>query len=122
MELIQDNGHNEMCGGYSYNYEITWGKYGNTIHDVLKEIKEYTNNHESFKKIKDFGYQKSDGRNGNWGIYINRDIYLSTWLGENEDDLTPWKHIYEGDETEEVINVTGNGGWYCAVNFNITTK
>ena len=119
MKLIQDEGHNEMCGGYSYNYEITWGKYGNTVHDVLKEIKEYTNTHSGFKKIKDFGCPQS---NGNWGIYINRDIYFSTWCGESEDNLTKWKHMYEGDETEEVINITGDGGWYCAVNFRITTK
>ena len=36
MKIIEIGGHNEMCGGYSYDYEITFGKYGNTLKDVLK--------------------------------------------------------------------------------------
>ena len=123
MKLIQDNGHNDMCGGYSYNYKVVWGKYGTTVKDVLREIKEYTNSHSEFGKLEDYGYQQESKTNYYWGIYINDNIYLSKWSGENDRSKNhPYKKFYAGDETEEVIDVVGDGGWYCAVNFNIITK
>ena len=75
MKIIEIGGHNEMCGGYSYDYEITFGKYGNTLKDVLKEIKEYSYEH-SFAGLSNFGNPNVDICGRHWGIYVNGDIYI----------------------------------------------
>ena len=56
MELIQKSGHNEMCGGYSYDYEVKYS--GHTLKEVLEEIKEFTNNDKRFVKIDEYGYDE----------------------------------------------------------------
>lgn len=122
MEIIKKGEHNEMCGGYSYSYEITFGKYGNTLKDVLKEIKEYSNEH-SFGRLGDFGNPNVDIDGRAWGIYVNGAIYISSWLSERSpEDAPSWKHFYEGDESETVTSIYGDGGWYCGINIHIDTN
>ena len=121
MEIIEVGGHNEMCGGYSYSYEITFGKYGNTLKDVLKELKEYSYEH-SFGHLGDFGNPNIDIDGRHWGIYVNGDIYISSWGSERSPKDSPsWKHFYEGDESETVTSIYGDGGWYCGINIHIDT-
>lgn len=122
MKIIEKGGHNEICGGYSYSYEITFGKYGNTLKDVLKEIKEYSYEH-SFAGLADFGNPNVDIFGHHWGIYVNGDIYISSWRHERSPQDTPsWKYFYEGDESEIVTSIRGDGGWYCGINIYITTN
>lgn len=122
MKIIEKGGHNEICGGYSYSYEITFGKYGNTLKDVLKEIKEYSYEH-SFAGLGDFGNPNVDIFGHHWGIYVNGDIYISSWRHERSPQDTPsWKHFYKGDESEIVTSIRGDGGWYCGINIYITTN
>lgn len=123
MKIIEIGGHNEMCGGYSYDYEITFGKYGNTLKDVLKEIKEYTNEH-SFGRLGDFGNPDVDISGRHWGIYVNGDIYISSWVGEGQraSKQKTYKSFYKGDESEIVTSICGDGGWYCGINIYITTN
>lgn len=122
MEIIEKGGHNEICGGYSYSYEITFGKYGNTLKDVLKEIKEYSYEH-SFAGLGNFGNPNIDICGRHWGIYVNGDIYISSWRHEKSlKDNPSWKHFYEGDESEIVTSIRGDGGWYCGINIYITTN
>ena len=33
-----------------------------------------------------------------------------------------WKTFYEGDESEVVASIRGDGGWYCGINIYITTN
>ena len=120
MEIIEKGGHNEICGGYSYSYEITFGKYGNTLKDVLREIKEYTNEH-SFGRLGDFGNPDIGIEGCYWGIYVNGDIYISSWGNESPEYAPSWKHFYEGDESEIVTSIYGDGGWCCGINININT-
>ena len=121
MEIIEKGGHNEICGGYSYSYEITFGKYGNTLKDVLKEIKEYTNEH-FFGRLGDFGNPDVELSGNCWGIYVNNDIYISGWLSERSpEDAPSWNHFYTGDESETVTSIYGDGGWYCGINIYINT-
>lgn len=121
MKIIEIGGHNEMCGGYSYDYEITFGKYGNTLKDVLKEIKEYSYEH-SFGHLGDFGNPDIDIDGRHWGIYVNGDIYISSWNGEGQraSKQKNYKSFYEGDESEVVASIRGDGGWYCGINIYIT--
>lgn len=123
MKIIEKGGHNEICGGYSYNYEITFGKYGNTLKDVLKEIKEYSYEH-SFGHLGDFGKPEIAIGGRCWGIYVNNEIYISGWVGENKNDTktSTWKTFYEGDESEIVTSIIGEGGWYCGINIYITAN
>ena len=123
MKIIEIGGHNEMCGGYSYDYEITFGKYGNTLKDVLKEIKEYSYEH-SFGCLGDFGNPEIAIEGKYWGIYVNNKIYISGWAGENKNNAkrSLWKTFYEGDESEVVASIRGDGGWYCGINIYITTN
>lgn len=119
MEIIEKNGHNDICGGYSYTYEITFGKYGYTLKDVLREIKEYSYEH-SFGCLGDFGNPNVKLGGNCWGIYINNAIYISGWVGEESRDKGhPWKSFYKGDESEIVTSIRGEGGWYSGINIYI---
>ena len=121
MEIIKKDEHNDMCGGYSYYYEITFGKYGNTLKDVLKEIKEYSYKY-SFAHLGNFGNPNVNITCRHWGIYVNGDIYISSWEGERSPkDAPSWATFYEGDESETVMSITGDGGWYCGINIYIKT-
>ena len=123
MKIIEIGGHNEICGGYSYDYEITFGKYGNTLKDILKEIKEYSYEH-SFGRLGDFGNPEIAIEGKYWGIYVNNEIYISGWAGENKNNTkrSLWKTFYESDESEVVASIRGDDGWYCGINIYITTN
>lgn len=120
MEINRISGHDEMCGGYRYEYEIKWGKYGNTLKDFLKELKEYSLEH-SFLRIGDFGDPNKTNSFGRcWGIYVNDKVYISGWSGETPDDVgKTWRKFYDGDESEEVLEAHGSGGWCCGINIYI---
>lgn len=115
MKVIQKSGHQEMCGGYSYDYTINCDS--RNLEDVLKEIKEYTNKDEdnfNFTKIDDFG---KDGGTENWGIYIDKKIYKSSWSEPF------WKELYTDKLSGKIVtSISGSGGWYCAVNFYINLE
>ena len=114
MEVIQKSGHNEMCSGYSYDYEVKYS--GHILKEVLEEIKEFTNNDKRFVKIDEYGYAPNISC-GAWAIYIDNKIYKSAWNKQS------W-HKYYTDEIayQPVASVKGRGGWYCAIDFYITLK
>lgn len=121
MEINRIGSHDEICSGYSYDYEIKWGKYGNTLKDFLKELKEYSLE-QSFRRLDDFGDpNKTSPFGGYWGIYVNDKIYRSLWLGErNKEELPDYRKFYDGDESEEVLEAHGGGGWCCGINIYIS--
>lgn len=116
IKIINIKGHNEMCGGYSYSGDCVFD--GKTVKDVLKEIKEYTNNHPSmsFKKINGYG-NDDDGFGNAWKICIEDKVYLNGWLNNHYDQQ------YNGEyDNNEVESIKINGGWYCAYDFHIKVK
>lgn len=115
MKVNQVAVHQDMSGGISYEYNVEFS--GNTVNEVLKEIKEYTNNDNRFERILDFGNIENDAF-GAWAIYINRKVFLSCWIGEMDDE----HRKYTGNGTEKVISIKGYGGWYSGINFHITTE
>ena len=99
MEVIQKSGHNEMCGGYSYDYEVKYS--GHTLKEVLEEIKEFTNNDKRFVKIDEYGYAPNVSC-GAWAIYIDNKIYKSAWIKQ------PWHKYYTDEITyQHVASVKG---------------
>lgn len=112
MQVIETGGHNEMCGGYAYDYKVICEN--NIVADVIEEIKQYTLQDNGFRRKGEFG--TCDGLSGGaWGIYINHKTYISTWLGQ-EPNYNP------EDLNKEVDYIYGIGGWYCAIDFYISTK
>ena len=113
MELIKVG----RCG-FSYFKVENWGKFGNTLEDVLKEIKEYTENDIRFRDLGEgFGCPASRCNNA-WAIYIETDhklkVYKSCWRADD----TLWEK-YNGNESEVVKSIYGSGDWYCAIDFHI---
>ena len=108
--------HADMCGGISYQYEIQFE--GKTLHDVLDEIAKYTSSCKDmkFKRFGEFG-NTDDGFGAAWSIKIDGTVYLSSWSGEG--DESKW---YKGPESIKVASISGHGGWYCGINFDITTE
>ena len=121
MQVIYTGTHPEMCSGESNSYKIVFDAINPTVKDVLQEIKEYTNKDSMFQYLAD-GYGCKDNRCcGCWGIYIDNKIFISGWAGEDRKNPNTWKDFYEGNQQEEVISCYGDGGWYCGINFYITT-
>jgi hypothetical protein len=112
MKVIEKSGHNEMCGGYSYTYDVEY--FGHTLKEVLKEIKEFTNNDERFVKIDEYGYSPNVIC-GAWAIHINDKIYKSAWIKQS------WDKYFTDEIADQIVkSVKGSGGWYCAIDFYIT--
>lgn len=111
MKIIQTNGHNEICNGYSYNYQILLEHPHELTINFLKELKEYTNQNPNFCALGEFGCKEGKGA---WSIYINDNIYLSAWNNQipsyNKKDLM-----------EPIKFVIGKGGWYSGINIYIYT-
>ena len=109
IKLENLQGHNDMCGGYSYSGKASFE--GKTVAEVLSEIKEFAKNRDA-KYIGDgFGNPEQDFCNC-WGIRINDIPYVGGWIG--------WKNEYHGEYDEErVTEVRISGGWYCFYDFYI---
>lgn len=108
MKVSKTGGHPEMCGGWSNIYTIEL-ENEITVKDVVNAIYEYQ--------------KKNNKNNEPYGIYINGNIFESMWIGErSKEELSSYKKIYEGNGNERVINVRGEGGWYCGVSFYIDAE
>lgn len=102
-------------------YKVIFDVFNPTVEEALQEIKEFTNKNTSFCRIKDYGCENADDYSC-WGIYINNNIFISNWNGENNKNLFTYKYFYHGNQQEEVINCYGRGDWYCGINFYLTTE
>ena len=108
MNIIKSGGHPEMCGGWSNTYTVEL-ENEITVNDVINEIHKYQ--------------KKNNKNNEPYGIYINGDIFESTWIGErSKKELLSYKKMYEGNGNERVFKVRGEGGWYCGVSFYIDAE
>ena len=76
MIKLNTTGHNDICGGYAYSGTASFD--GETVREVLEEIKEYTKDKEAAYLGEGFGNPYSKGCNC-WAISINGKIYLSEW-------------------------------------------
>lgn len=114
IQIINVKTHAEICSGLTYSGNVLFE--GETVKEVLEEIKQYTNGKAGgmkFMKIDDFGNDDEHGSNA-WAITINHIPYIGGWLG--------WENKYHGEfDNLKVKSVNVNGGWYCAYDFNIIT-
>ena len=109
IKIVKAQGHNEMCGGYGYNGQAYFD--GNTVREVLEEIKEYAKG--KGQSIGDgFGDLDESKTCCCWGIRINGVPYVGGWAGwKNE-----YKHQFDNDK---VLKVLVSGGWYAFWDFDI---
>lgn len=108
MKIIKSGGHPEMCGGWSNTYIVEL-ENEITVNDVINEIHKYQ--------------KKNNKNNESYGIYVNGDIFESTWIGErSKEELPSYKKMYKGNGNERVFKVRGEGGWYCGVSFYIDAE
>lgn len=116
MEL-RVKGHNDMCGGYGYSGHAIFS--GQTVKDVLEEIKDYVKDKDAHYLGEGFGNPNSKNCDC-WSISIDGDIYLSNWIESK------WKTYYDKNQNTKkdklVKDVKVDGGWYCYYNFNIITE
>lgn len=103
LQVENVGGHNEMCGGYSYEFDVTPSHYG-TVAEALDEIREY---------------RAMRAGKGAYRITIRKgfDNYIveSTWIGDECN--------YHGECDNDLVNIIfGDGGWYCDINFYIEVE
>jgi len=112
MIKLEVQGHNDICGGYSYDGYASFE--GKTVKEVLEEIKEYAKDRSAEYIGEGFGNKNSPGCDC-WGIKINDIPYVGGWVG--------WENGYNHEfDNETVDKIKVYGGWYCFYNFLIYTK
>lgn len=118
MIKLVTKGHNDMCGGYAYSGTASFD--GETVREVLEEIKEYAKDKEAAYLGEGFGNPNSKGCNC-WAIRINGNTYLSEWAESNWRKATAINDIQKYLDLK-VKKIEVDGGWYCFYDFNIITK
>lgn len=106
MEVKEIGGHPEMCGGWSYIYEVKFSKEDITVKEALEEIAEWRARTSPKAGTPGHAYSTTVD-----GLTVE-----STWLGEKADGRTYWR-----DGSERVISEGGTGGWWSDINIDIST-
>ena len=102
-----------MCGGATY---VGHAKYdGETVKEVLDEIREFTKDKRAAYLGDDFGnpiVSKYSAYSG-WAVYINDDCYWSGWMNVQA------KKYNKSLDKWIVDDVFIDGGWYSYYDFTI---
>ncbi len=72
MIKLNVQGHNDMCGGYSYSGQVSFD--GKTVKEVLDEIREYAKDKDAHYLGDGFGNPESKSCDA-WRIRIDDIIY-----------------------------------------------
>lgn len=117
MITLNVEGHNEMCGGYSYSGTALFE--GKTVKEVLDEIREFAKDKHAYCLGDGFGNPDSPKFGGAWMITIDGIIYWNGWIPQKW-----WKFGTYSKELDniEVKEIKVHGGWCCFYDFEIITK
>lgn len=102
FEVNEISEHNEMCGGYSYDFEVTTNC--KTVGELIKEIEQ-----ENAKEKND-GYHTKYS----WAIYKLTNswnalpLHIGSYWGTDSRDHSKY-------DNEKIIKTYGQGGWYCPI-------
>lgn len=116
MITLNIEGHNDMCGGYSYSGTASFE--GKTVKEVLDEIREYAKDKDAHYLGDGFGNPKSNNSDA-WRIEIDGVIYWNSWVPSNWETYKKYTNELDNLYVDKIIV---NGGWYCFYNFEIITK
>lgn len=116
MIKLNVQGHNDMCGGYSYSGRVSFD--GKTVKEVLDEIREYAKDKDAHYLGDGFGNPNSKYCDA-WCISIDNTIYWNSWISQSWNKYGVYDHSLDN---LIVKDIRVNGGWYCFYDFEIITN